>query len=582
MFCIKCGAQLPDGTTFCTKCGAVQEKAKPKPALAPPVLESVEKQPGTSSQTAAHAAAHPDEKNISAKKSQDKQRGNGPGRKKQALPVMLAAFILAGCVIGVSLYGAAVRQTPAASTNAPSSPAVSAAAELEPEALPEPPADAFVDIEPLSDFSEGLAFARVTLPDGSKKCAYINLEGEIAIELPDGYSYGFAFHDGYAAVSNLQENTERSATQEIGDRSLSHPTRCRYNLIDTQGTLLFNSHEYCYIGPVGEGKVLTRTVTKDYNGTVQAVAFRDLEENIVWEIDADAFLNISTREDSYGNTDCLRAPWTSRYRGGLTTLYSRDAYGGSLYCFDSQGSQIWEFGLRTFSTGADDNISVDELDEYLVREPTEQGSMLRGIYRRNDNTFIPLEYLPTPDHYTAVSLWPEEYALSGLGYFMDGRNICQGGKERFFIYDSAGNILLDKTEPAVQHIESGMDGHWVAELQNGYYGLLDLDGDLSMEPVQEKIVPMGNGLYLLLDSRKAINALGEVQFTIPGEYTSLKCEIQPKQLYPADGRYHEGVIVLSSIYNNVAPVYADLRGNILHSSTDFREYAKWLHAQGPI
>jgi lipopolysaccharide-induced tumor necrosis factor-alpha factor len=36
MFCSKCGAQLPDGTIFCTRCGTPQTPKAADPATSPP------------------------------------------------------------------------------------------------------------------------------------------------------------------------------------------------------------------------------------------------------------------------------------------------------------------------------------------------------------------------------------------------------------------------------------------------------------------------------------------------------------------------------------------------------------------
>ena len=57
----------------------------------------------------------------------------------------------------------------------------------------EPPADAFVEAVPLGDFSEGLAFAHITRPDGTQADAYITADGQVACTLPEGYDYGYPF-----------------------------------------------------------------------------------------------------------------------------------------------------------------------------------------------------------------------------------------------------------------------------------------------------------------------------------------------------------------------------------------------------
>ena len=67
----------------------------------------------------------------------------------------------------------------------------------------EPPADAFVEAVPLGDFSEGLAFAHITRPDGTQADAYITADGQVACTLPEGYDYGYPFHEGYAVVRTL-------------------------------------------------------------------------------------------------------------------------------------------------------------------------------------------------------------------------------------------------------------------------------------------------------------------------------------------------------------------------------------------
>lgn len=51
MFCLNCGEQLPDGTQFCTKCGA-PVRSQPQPTSPNPGMSNVNQPFGAPSQSA--------------------------------------------------------------------------------------------------------------------------------------------------------------------------------------------------------------------------------------------------------------------------------------------------------------------------------------------------------------------------------------------------------------------------------------------------------------------------------------------------------------------------------------------------
>lgn len=150
----------------------------------------------------------------------------------------------------------------------------------------EPPADAFVEAVPLGDFSEGLAFAHITRPDGTQADAYITADGQVACTLPEGYDYGYPFHEGYAVVRTLPraDGVTDFFTSETGDfASLSflgarhgEDGPAAFNLIDTAGNLLFTGGPYRYLGAMGNGRLLAWVEEAD---GVQALYWLDAAEN---------------------------------------------------------------------------------------------------------------------------------------------------------------------------------------------------------------------------------------------------------------------------------------------------------------
>ena len=112
-------------------------------------------------------------------------------RKMNALPLALSALLLTACTTTTASVS-----TVSSAGSASAAGAVSRTAASAPAASEEEPD--FLEAVPMGDFSEGLAFARVTLPGGKQENAYITADGEIACTLPEGYDYGFPFHEGYA------------------------------------------------------------------------------------------------------------------------------------------------------------------------------------------------------------------------------------------------------------------------------------------------------------------------------------------------------------------------------------------------
>lgn len=206
-------------------------------------------------------------------------------RKMNALSLALSALLLTACTTTTASVS-----TVSSAGSVSAAGAVSRTAASAPAASVEEPD--FLEAVPMGDFSEGLAFARVTLPGGKQENAYITADGEIACTLPEGYDYGFPFHEGYAVVRTVERDVGEEDFFSVTNRDegipglsfdgVKHGTdgeEVTYNLINTEGELQFTGGPYRYLSRMGSGKVLAWVEEKTYNGTFQSLYWLDAEEN---------------------------------------------------------------------------------------------------------------------------------------------------------------------------------------------------------------------------------------------------------------------------------------------------------------
>lgn len=506
-------------------------------------------------------------------------------RKMNALPLALSALLLTACttttasVSPVSSAGSA-SAAGAVSRTAASAPAAS---EEEPD---------FLEAVPMGDFSEGLAFARVTLPGGKQENAYITADGEIACTLPEGYDYGFPFHEGYAVVRTVERDVGEedffSATnRDEGIPGLSfdgvkHGTdgeEVTYNLINTEGELQFTGGPYRYLSRMGSGKVLAWVEEKTYNGTFQSLYWLDAEENAT----------LISQEEGYSPA---ALPYLDHmhYSEGVAPLY-RESSG--LTCFDvyDENGDL----LFTMDSGGAGSIAVNDpkFDTYLIRymdhrfaeSEEEDGIAIAAVYHRPTNTITPLD----PYEYTGFGYRladdPDRVVIAYCGdRFVDGRNLVNAneqhlGMEGFYLVDSNWHTLKEDGELGITNIDfafTGYDSHWIVALQNGYYGLISTEGELAFEPVQTALSHLGEGLFAT-GSGDVLDESGETVFTLPDGYSAVRNSLVDSDSEPLTGLFREGFAVIQP-QNRGQRMWIGRDGRELHTSEDFAAYAAWQEA----
>lgn len=368
----------------------------------------------------------------------------------------------------------------------------------------EPPADAFVEAVPLGDFSEGLAFAHITRPDGTQADAYITADGQVACTLPEGYDYGYPFHEGYAVVRTLPraDGVTDFFTSETGDfASLSflgarhgEDGPAAFNLIDTAGNLLFTGGPYRYLGAMGNGRLLAWVEEAD---GVQALYWLDAAENAT----------LITRETAVRPT-AFESLFNSRYTDGIAILREASPEGGQprYGVYDTAGNRLFEFGA--VDGGASGLVTDPKFTTFLVQyvdhEHTDdpEGIVIYATYDRPTNTLTPLQtfedsgagwFRIRQDPDAAPFLWQADH-------FTDGRNLMiePGG---FRILDTAWQTVVQNTALTIERIEydyTGYDGHWIVALPDGYT-LLSTEGELAFAPQPSPLAHLGEGLIAAAD-----------------------------------------------------------------------------------
>ena len=506
-------------------------------------------------------------------------------RKMNALSLALSALLLTACTTTTASVS-----TVSSAGSASAAGAVSRTAASAPAASEEEPD--FLEAVPMGDFSEGLAFARVTLPGGKQENAYITADGEIACTLPEGYDYGFPFHEGYAVVRTVERDVGEEDFFSVTNRDegipglsfdgVKHGTdgeEVTYNLINTEGELQFTGGPYRYLSRMGSGKVLAWVEEKTYNGTFQSLYWLDAEENAT----------LISQEEGYSPA---ALPYLDHmhYSEGVAPLYKTSSGLTYFDVYDEDGDLLF-----TMDSGGAESIAVNDpkFDTYLIRymdhrfaeSEDEDGIAIAAVYHRPTNTITPLD----PYEYTgfgySLSDDPDRVVIAYCGdRFVDGRNLVNAneqhlGMEGFYLVDSNWHTLKEDGELGIANIDfafTGYDSHWIVALQNGYYGLISTEGELAFEPVQTPLSHLGEGLFAT-GSGDVIDESGETVFTLPDGYSAVRNSLVDSDSEPLTGLFCEGFAVIQP-QGRGQRMWIGRDGRELHTSEDFAAYAAWQEA----
>lgn len=506
-------------------------------------------------------------------------------RKMNALPLALSALLLTACTTTTASVS-----TVSSAGSASAAGAVSRTAASAPAASEEEPD--FLEAVPMGDFSEGLAFARVTLPGGKQENAYITADGEIACTLPEGYDYGFPFHEGYAVVRTVERDVGEEDFFSVTNRDEGIPglsfdgvkhgasdEEVTYNLINTEGELQFTGGPYRYLSRMGSGKVLAWVEEKTYNGTFQSLYWLDAEENAT----------LISQEEGYSPA---ALPYLDHmhYSEGVAPLYKTSSGLTYFDVYDGDGDLLF-----TMDSGGAESIAVNDpkFDTYLIRymdhrfaeSEEEDGIAIAAVYHRPTNTITPLD----PYEYTGFGYSladdPDRVVIAYCGdRFVDGRNLVNAneqhlGMEGFYLVDSNWHTLKEDGELGITNIDfafTGYDSHWIVALQNDYYGLISTEGELAFEPVQTALSHLGEGLFAT-GSGDVIDESGETVFTLPDGYSAVRNSLVDSDSEPLTGLFCEGFAVIQP-QNRGQRMWIGRDGRELHTSEDFAAYAAWQEA----
>lgn len=444
-------------------------------------------------------------------------------------------------------------------------------------AAAEPDGPAFLDAEPLGDFSEGLAFARLTLADGSTRDAYITADGRIACTLPAGYDYGYPFHEGYAVVRTMPhagtaadffavEDGDFAALQFLGSRH-GEDGPVEYNLIDTAGNLVFSGGPYRYLGAMGDGRLLAWAEEAD--GT----------QRLCW-LDADEHATPITTETGDRPT-AFDALFNSYYTDGITILREASAEDGAprYGVYDTAGNRLFE--LAADDDAASGLVTDPKFSTFLVQYVDHEhtadpdGIVIYAAYDRTTNTLTPLQtfedtgagwFRIRQDETAAPFLWQGDH-------FTDGYNLMIE-PSGFRILDTAWQTVAQNSALSIERIDfdyTGYEGHWIVQLADGYT-LLGADGEAAFAPQASALAHLGEGRIAAADGR-VLTLDGQEAFRLPAGCRAIRNPLQTTADAPLNGLFCEG---FAAVQADAGRCWIGLDGRSLHTSLDFAAYAAWL------
>lgn len=353
-------------------------------------------------------------------------------------------------------------------------------------------------------FSEGMAFVEYTDPDSrEKKYAYIDKNGNVLFELPEGYVYGYEFHDGLAVVAKEHRNNYgRWETKG-------------YAVIDNKGKLVFDASEYNNVSRASEGVICAIKTIESYNGTINNFYILDYNGNVITTIERSK----SSVSGYNGNP---------HYTGMSYMQYGSVCVDGCFY--DKNGNIIKDFrgSNQSFATQSIDGNELCYFGSYPYEVNVSGGGTL--FNRRTleviseDHIFPSHDCGPNLNGYSALHRYNRETET----YFVRIRDI--NGNTTDYYVDG-----LREIEP--QDLRES-DNRWIVELQNNYYSIINEKGEFIIEPVEDSIYYMGESKYYISGTGKVVDVNGKHLFTIKSNVYS------NHELYSNNRYFNEGMIYM--------------------------------------
>ncbi len=351
------------------------------------------------------------------------------------------------------------------------------------------------DYSPCGSFSEGMAFVEYEDPvRRTEKYVYIDKTGKVLFELPDGYTYGFEFHDGLAVIAK-ERNYSYGSYETEG-----------YAVMDKNGKIVFDASEYLSVSRASEGVICATKTIESYNGTTKNFYILDYEGNIL--------TTITRSDDSYEG------------RGANYMQYGSVCVDGCFY--DKQGNVVKDF--RNSREG--------------YTEQSEKGSEL-GI---DSGLLFNRRTLETVATY-GYSIGGYSYSrpnLNGYAIFIELDRNSSPRKYYLSVADINGNKTRQDVDglssfgvtptPDYNQYSTGTDNRWTVPLQNQFYALVNEKGEFIIEPVQSQIYYMGESKYYLEETGDVIDSNGNKLFTIN--------EDDYNNGYNPDDRFTDGMVVV--------------------------------------
>lgn len=353
--------------------------------------------------------------------------------------------------------------------------------------------DLFSDFEGIN-FSEGLAFSLCDYVDSSG--FYFDKTGEVAFKLDPGFNYGYKFNEGYAVISTEDKD---GFYWDIEDAYSA--------VVDKKGNYLFEGGEHNFYGKVSEGKIVAYDYVESYNGTVIRVTVYDLQKNALWSEEFDYI-------PSFG----------SFYLDDIMVIGNK--------CYDTKGNVVFE---------AEENINLlagfSELSDVSV---ISNDFGILTVFDRKNLEVKEYEFPPS---------WGESFDGTPFsnGYLVGYTNVYGKG---LYQIDKNGNLtVIDFYEEYYIDLEQTDDEAWILKMENGFFTIIDKNGNFLFEPVQNEIIYLGEGLFQIGDG-SVCDKTGKEIYNLGHSVTN------------NDGTYYsDGMLVAKN--SNTYRSYVDKEGNEL-------------------